>query len=408
MRANPSKEGGPPLRSRGAHGGHHWRFERHRPGRCARARAPRRLASSCSPRGATGAARRRGRRARRDGGARATSPTTPRSRGSSRRPRRGRLRPARALPRARRRARACSRPTSPRYRSAFETQLHRPRARGHGVLAAARGEPRPARAGRVGRRARSRSRPSAPYAAAKSAALSWARSYGAAAREHGVAVTIVNPGPGADAGLSPDRAAAQPLGTAARGRRRALRRAAAGRRRPARARGLRAAVVARRGRASRERRPGLTARVAARAWRHDPRARAESRARHEPAGRARHRRQLRHRPRHRPAAARRAAARSCSRPAAQDRLDRLVDELGVTRRRRRRRRPRRAARGSPPRCGALGRLDWLVNNAGTGGGTAGLDVDVERARRVLETNFYSHVALTHELWPLLRDAPRRA
>jgi NAD(P)-dependent dehydrogenase (short-subunit alcohol dehydrogenase family) len=54
----------------------------------------------------------------------------------------------------------------------------------------------------------------------------------------------------------------------------------------------------------------------------------------------------------------------------------------------------------------LGRLDWLVNNAGTGGGTAGLDVDVLRARRVLETNFYSHVALTHELWPLLREAPR--
>jgi uncharacterized protein len=37
--------------------------------------------------------------------------------------------------------------------------------------------------------------PSAPYASAKSAALAWARSYGAAAREHGVAVTIVNPGP---------------------------------------------------------------------------------------------------------------------------------------------------------------------------------------------------------------------
>ena len=67
---------------------------------------------------------------------------------------------------------------------------------------------------------------------------------------------------------------------------------------------------------------------------------------------------------------------------------------------------RRAARRSPPRCGALGRLDWLVNNAGTGGGTAGLDVDVERARRVLETNFYAHVALTHELWPLLRESPR--
>jgi NAD(P)-dependent dehydrogenase (short-subunit alcohol dehydrogenase family) len=54
----------------------------------------------------------------------------------------------------------------------------------------------------------------------------------------------------------------------------------------------------------------------------------------------------------------------------------------------------------------LGRLDWLVDNAGTGGGTAGLDVDVVRARRVLETNFYSHVALTHELMPLLREAPR--
>jgi short-subunit dehydrogenase len=54
----------------------------------------------------------------------------------------------------------------------------------------------------------------------------------------------------------------------------------------------------------------------------------------------------------------------------------------------------------------MGRLDWLVDNAGTGGGTAGLDVDVDRARRVLETNFYSHVGLTHELWPLLCDAPR--
>jgi short-subunit dehydrogenase len=37
--------------------------------------------------------------------------------------------------------------------------------------------------------------PSTPYAASKAAALSWARSYGAAARENGVAVTIVNPGP---------------------------------------------------------------------------------------------------------------------------------------------------------------------------------------------------------------------
>jgi 3-oxoacyl-[acyl-carrier protein] reductase len=54
----------------------------------------------------------------------------------------------------------------------------------------------------------------------------------------------------------------------------------------------------------------------------------------------------------------------------------------------------------------LGRLDWLVNNAGTGGGTAGLDVDVARARRVLEPNFYAHVALTHDLWPLLSESPR--
>jgi uncharacterized oxidoreductase len=87
-----------------------------------------------------------------------------------------------------------------------------------------------------------------------------------------------------------------------------------------------------------------------------------------------------------------------------DRLDRLVDELGVT---------GVAADVATDEGRAsiaaqvrlLGRLDWLVDNAGTGGGTAGLDVDAARARRVLETNFYSHVALTHELWPLLRDAP---
>jgi NAD(P)-dependent dehydrogenase (short-subunit alcohol dehydrogenase family) len=88
-----------------------------------------------------------------------------------------------------------------------------------------------------------------------------------------------------------------------------------------------------------------------------------------------------------------------------DRLDQLVEELGVT----------GVAADVSTEDGRsaivaeirrLGRLDWLVDNAGTGGGTAGLDVDVERARRILETNFYAHVALTHELWPLLRESPR--
>jgi NAD(P)-dependent dehydrogenase (short-subunit alcohol dehydrogenase family) len=106
--------------------------------------------------------------------------------------------------------------------------------------------------------------------------------------------------------------------------------------------------------------------------------------------------------------ARRLLARDCRvvlTARGRDRLDRLAEELGVT----------GIAADVATEDGRaaivtevrrLGRLDWLVDNAGTGGGTAGLDVDVERARRVLEPNFYAHVGLTRELWPLLRESPR--
>jgi short-subunit dehydrogenase len=106
--------------------------------------------------------------------------------------------------------------------------------------------------------------------------------------------------------------------------------------------------------------------------------------------------------------ARRLIARGCDvvlSARGRDRLDALADELGTT---------GVAADVSTEEGRALivaeirrrGRLDWLVNNAGTGGGTAGLDVDVERAARVLEPNFFAHVALTRELWPLLLESPR--
>ena len=113
--------------------------------------------------------------------------------------------------------------------------------------------------------------PSAPYAAAKSAALSWARSYGAAAREHGVAVTIVNPGPvttpGFPAGASCSAAAGASSwsSTLERCAERLL--AAADRRAPeVYVPQWWRAAAALQGAA-----PGLMARVAERAWRHDPR-----------------------------------------------------------------------------------------------------------------------------------------
>jgi short-subunit dehydrogenase len=45
-----------------------------------------------------------------------------------------------------------------------------------------------------------------------------------------------------------------------------------------------------------------------------------------------------------------------------------------------------------------GRLDLLVNNAGIGGGTTAVDIDVERAARALEVNFLAYIALTRALW----------
>jgi uncharacterized protein len=112
--------------------------------------------------------------------------------------------------------------------------------------------------------------PSAPYASAKSAALSWARSYGAAAREHGVAVTIVNPGPVPTPGFPQGALLRSRWGRlivvdADRCAERLL--AAADRRVPE----VYVPQWWRIAAAFQGAAPGLTARVAARAWRADPR-----------------------------------------------------------------------------------------------------------------------------------------
>lgn len=54
-----------------------------------------------------------------------------------------------------------------------------------------------------------------------------------------------------------------------------------------------------------------------------------------------------------------------------------------------------------------GRLDLLVNNAGIGGGTTAVDIDVARASHVLEVNFLAYVGLTRSLWPDLVAAQGR-
>ena len=145
----------------------------------------------------------------------------------------------------------------------------------------------PRRSGRCSRRAAAAScrsspwpgtvalAPSAPYAAAKSAALSWARSYGAAAREHGVAVTIVNPGPVATPGFPQTALLRSRWGRllvvdAERCAERLL--AAADRRAPEVFVPQWWRVAA----AFQGAAPALTARVAARAWRHEPRVRPEA------------------------------------------------------------------------------------------------------------------------------------
>ena len=282
-------------------------------------------------------------------------------------------------------------------------QLHRPRAC------------RPRRSGRCSRRAAAAScrsspspgtvalAPSAPYAAAKSAALSWARSYGAAAREHGVAVTIVNPGPVATPGFPQSALLRSRWGRllmvdAERCAERLL--AAADRRAPEVFVPQWWRVAA----AFQGAAPALTARVAGARLAHRS-APAPETAPHEQPGRADHRRQLRHRPRHRTAADRARLRGRADAPAAGS------PRSARRRARRDRRRRRRLDRGGPGRD----------RRRGAPAGPARLARQQRRrrrrhgrprrrrrarARRVLEPNFYAHVALTDELWPLLRESPR--
>ena len=286
------------LRSRGAHGSHHGRFERHRPGRRARTAAARRLAADPrgAPRGtrAAAAAELSATALRCDVTETATSPAlvaaAQAAGGCDLLVHSAAPRPAPAVLEAGPRRLPQSFEVNyiglVRVATAFWPLLEASRGRLVPVVSVA-GIGRPRALGAVrGRQERG----------ALVGALLRRRCARARRRRHDR-----QPRPGADARLPAGRAAAQPLGPAAHGRRRALCGAPAGSRRPPCAE-----VPYRSGGASPRRAgsgAGLTARVAARAWRAHPRVAPRPRP-HEPARRARHRRQLGHRPRHRPPPAR--------------------------------------------------------------------------------------------------------
>ena len=260
-------------------------------------------------------------------------------------------------PPARLRVCRCSRPELADYRAAMEVNyigLVRVATTFWPLLEAARGRfvPVVSIAGAVALA------PATPYGASKAAALSWARSYGAAARTRGVAVTIVNPGPVTTAGFPQTALVRSRLGRlividAERCAERML--AAADRRTPEvyvpqwwrLVAAVQGAV------------PGVTARVAARAWRHGAYPAPEARSRrHEQAGRGRHRRQLRHRPRHRAPAGRARLRGRAQRPrpgSARSARRRARRERGGRGRRDRGRPSRHRRRGAAPRTARLAR-----------------------------------------------------